>query len=111
MSPQPGYQVPGRAPVESFPDSGYWNQQFRSEPYFLEGDSYDDYEPAYRLGYQGRGRYADRPWEQAEAELRNDWESLKGQSRLTWEQARLASQAAWHRVERALPGDADGDGR
>ena len=57
MSPQPGYQVPGRAPVESFPDSGYWNQQFRSEPYFLEGDSYDDYEPAYRLGYQARHQH------------------------------------------------------
>ena len=94
------------------PNYDYWRDNHIGQPGYVEGYSYeDDYAPAYRLGYQGRGRYADRPWEQAEADLRNDWESLKGQSRLTWEQARLASQAAWHRVERALPGDADGDGR
>ena len=94
------------------PNYDYWRDNHIGQPGYVEGYSYeDDYAPAYRLGYEGRGRYADRPWEQAEAELRNDWESLKGQSRLTWEQARLASQAAWHRVEHALPGDADGDGR
>ena len=30
---------------------------------------------------------------------------------VTWEQARAATRNAWHRVEQALPGDADGDGR
>ena len=46
-----------------------------------------------------------------EADLQRDWESVKGKSRLTWEQARAATRNAWHRVEQALPGDADGDGR
>ena len=27
-----------------------------------------------------------------------------------WEKAKQATRDAWHRVERALPGDADGDG-
>ena len=106
-------KYPGYAAVSAGdPNYDYWRDNHIGQPGYVEGYSYeDDYAPAYRLGYQGRGRYADRDWTQAEAELRNDWESLKGQSRLTWEQARLASQAAWHRVERALPGDADGDGR
>jgi hypothetical protein len=36
---------------------------------------------------------------------------VKGQSRLSWEQAKSASRAAWDRVERAMPGDLDRDGR
>ena len=56
-------------------------------------------------------RDAGRAWDQTEADLQRDWESVKGKSRLTWEQARAATRNAWHRVEQALPGDADGDGR
>ena len=48
---------------------------------------------------------------QAEADLRNDYEATKGNSRLAWDDAKNATRAAWHRVERAIPGDADGDGR
>ncbi len=91
------------------PHYDYWRDNHIGQPEYVEGYTYeDDYAPAYRLGYQGRARYADRAWEQAEADLRTDWETLKGPSRLSWEQARLACQAAWNRVERPLPG---GDGR
>ena len=40
-----------------------------------------------------------------------DWERIKGKSRLTWAEAKASTRAAWHRVETALPGDFDGDGR
>ena len=46
-----------------------------------------------------------------ESELGQGWERVKGNSRLGWDKARLAARDAWHNVERALPGDADGDGR
>jgi hypothetical protein len=36
---------------------------------------------------------------------------VKGGSRLSWEQAKSASRAAWDKVERAMPGDLDRDGR
>jgi hypothetical protein len=36
---------------------------------------------------------------------------FKAKSRLTWENAKDAVRDAWHRTERALPGDADRDGR
>jgi hypothetical protein len=36
---------------------------------------------------------------------------VKGNSRLSWDQAKSASRAAWHKVERAIPGDFDRDGR
>ncbi len=95
----------------SDPDYSYWKTQHGSQPGIVPDFDYDDdYAAAYRLGYQGRQRYAGQDWEQAEAALAQDWSTLKGKSRLSWEQARLASHAAWHRIEDALPGDADGDG-
>ena len=54
-------------------------------------------EAAYRLGYQGRTRYAGKTWQDAEADLQRDWEALKGQSRLSWEQAKAAGRSAWER--------------
>jgi hypothetical protein len=49
--------------------------------------------------------------DRAEDRLATEWNALKGQSRLSWMEAKTATRAAWHRVERALPGDFDGDGR
>ena len=71
----------------------------------------DDYGPAYRYGWESRGRYADRSWDEVESDLEGGWESAKSNSRLGWEKAKHATRDAWHRVERAIPGDADNDGR
>jgi hypothetical protein len=99
MSPQPSYQIPGRVPVEPFPDSEYWTTQFSREPYFLEGDRYDDYDPAYRLGYGARHQHPDRDFGSLETQLQRDWESSKGLSRLDWNRARQAVLRAWERGE------------
>ena len=51
----------------------------------------------------------------AEADLGRDWHTTRGSSSLEWEHAKHATRDAWHRVsngvERAIPGDSDGDGR
>ena len=102
----------GYAAVEATdPEHAYWSENYRTQPDYVADYTYDDYAPAYRLGYQGSQRYEGRGWDDAQTELERDWQELKGDSRLTWEQAKSAGRAAWHRVERALPGDADGDGR
>jgi hypothetical protein len=86
----PGYQVPGRTATEQFPDSGYWNQQYRSEPYYMEGDTYDDYAAAYETGYAFRQRDPAAEFAAAEEQLRREWETRKGKSRLDWTRARQA---------------------
>jgi hypothetical protein len=73
--------------------------------------TYDDYAPAYRAGYQGRAQHADRKFDDAERDLEATYNRTKGSSKLGWENAKHASRAAWNRVERAIPGDADRDGR
>ena len=54
-------------------------------------------------------RYQGRSFDDAENDLRRDWSS-RG-SRDTWDKVRDKVRSAWHKVERAIPGDADRDGR
>jgi len=51
-----------------------------------------------------------KKFDDVERDLERGWNNVKGESKLTWEKAKLATRDAWHRVERALPGDADNDG-
>jgi len=92
-------------------ERAYWQGQFDKEPYVGFGDRYDDYEAAYQAGYRGFERHAARGFDQAEPDLRADWEQGKGDTRMTWDKVKHAARAAWHRLERAMPGDADRDGR
>jgi hypothetical protein len=93
-------------------EDAYWRENYRNEDYVVSDYDYDtDYAPAYSTGYEGRAKYADRSWEDAEVDLANDYQERRGDSRLDWNDAKRATRAAWHRVERALPGDADRDGR
>ncbi|CAN7518664.1 hypothetical protein LJR289_003563 [Pseudoduganella sp. LjRoot289] len=91
-------------------EHAYWRDNYRNEAYVNPAYSYDDYAPAYSLGYTNRARYNGR-WDDSEAALRDEWERAKGQSRLSWHEAKSATRAAWDRVERAIPGDADRDGK
>ncbi len=91
-------------------EDAHWRSNYANESYVKPGLGYEDYSPAYQLGYGNREKYQGQSFDQAETSLASDWERTKGQSRLAWQDAKPATQAAWHRVERALPGDADGDG-
>lgn len=88
-------------------EDAYWREQYKSEAYYDARLTYDDYGPAYSVGYLGRSRYLDR-FPEAEYELSRDWEQVKGRSRLSWPEARLACRAAWMRIDRAV---ADKSGR
>src|SRR4026207_225440 len=91
----------------------YWRQAHIREPYYRKDFTYDDYGPAYRTGYEGASRYhgQNRRLDDVEPELRGGHQRLQGKSRFAWEDAKAAARAAWDRVERALPGDVDDDGR
>jgi uncharacterized protein (TIGR02271 family) len=79
----------------------YWNQNYNREPYYNNTRSWDDYDPAYRVGYEGYGRYGgQKTCEECETDLRSEFERNKGKSRLSWDEARPAVQAAWNRVDR-----------
>lgn len=93
----------------------YWRDNWNTRPYVQPGARYDDYEPAYRHGLDAHTRYPGRPYDEIEGDLGRDWASARGTSSLEWERAKHATRDAWERMkdtaERAMPGDADRDGR
>ncbi len=97
--------------IDPTAEDEYWQEKYENESYYDNAANYDDYGPAYRTGYTGYAEHGGKTFDEAEPALRNSWESVKDRSRLTWDKAKHASRAAWDRVERALPGDSDGDGK
>jgi hypothetical protein len=101
--------------VDSDLEDAYWLENHVKQPYVAPGTTYDDYRPAYRYGAQTFETHAGRPFDEVEPDLGRDWESAKDRSSLSWEQAKHATRASWHRlsdrVERAIPGDSDRDGK
>ncbi len=94
-------------------ENTYWETNYRTQPWYENDYTYEDYQPALRTGYEGYRRYAGsgKRYTDIESDLEREYERGKGKSRLTWEKAKNATRAAWDRVERAIPGDADHDGR
>jgi hypothetical protein len=92
-------------------EDSYWRKEYVSQPYVETGTDYEAYRPAYRYGWESYERHAGRTFDEVEPELRRNWDQHRGASSLTWDKAKAATRDAWHRVERALPGDADRDGR
>jgi hypothetical protein len=96
-------------------EDAHWREHYASRPYVNSGASYDDYGPAYGLGVAEFGRFPSRSFDEVEPELAREWDARRGTSALAWDQARPATRDAWQRVsdaaERALPGDADRDGK
>lgn len=89
----------------------YWRDNYSTRPYASDA-TYDDYGPAYRYGWETRGQYpAEQRFDEVEPRLSQDWDSKRGNSKLSWDRAKHASRDAWDRIERALPGDADKDGK
>jgi hypothetical protein len=92
-------------------EDAYWKDNYAGRDYVDRTLPYSEYQPAYRYGWEARSRYAGQPYETVEGDLERGWDKAKGESHLAWNQAKNATRDAWHRVERAIPGDADGDGR
>lgn len=80
--------------------ASYWREQYRHEPYVSKSEKYDDYAPAYRIGYEGRSQYAGQRFDDVENDLRRDWENTRGSSsKLGWDKASQACRAAWDRAD------------
>ncbi len=100
--------TPGLDPTA---EGKYWADNYHTSPYVEKGAPYESYEPAYRYGWESYVRYPGRKFDDLEAELLWGWDQHRGASLQTWEEAKAAARDAWCRVEQAIPGDADGDGR
>ncbi|MEO8742159.1 MAG: hypothetical protein ABI365_03110 [Lysobacteraceae bacterium] len=78
----------------------YWRVAHVREPYYNSNYNFDDYGPAYKLGYESRDKSGVKIWdEQQEVLLHKEWESSRGLSRLSWDEARKAARAGWVHID------------
>jgi bacterioferritin (cytochrome b1) len=80
----------------------HWRKNYSTQPYVTSGSRYEDYGPAYRLGYERYPEYHGRSFEEAEIDLQRDWESRRGESRLAWNDAKHATRDAFNRVRNSV---------
>lgn len=81
---------------EALAHDTYWARAHARENYFRAGLDYEDYAPAYCVGYIGHVQYGGE-FEEAEKSLLANWLRIKGGSRLELDEARMAMRAAWER--------------
>lgn len=89
---EPEVRIDGR--VDPAREDAYWQSVFWGESYYRSDCGYDDYAPAYCVGYIGHAQYGGR-FEDAEKSLCANWIRIKGDSRLTLDEAMQAIRAAW----------------
>ena len=75
----------------------YWAGNYWKESFFRTDYDYEDYAPAFCVGYSGCAQYGGH-FEDSETSLFANFLRIKGDSRLTWEEARAAIRAGWERV-------------
>lgn len=80
-------------------EDAYWRETYQREPYYVTGRAYEEYRPAYEMGWIAASRYPG-DFETVEPELSRDWGRARAQSSLEWAQAQPAARAAWDRVRR-----------
>ena len=86
-------------------EDAYWRESYKKEPYYVSGRSYEQYRPAYELGWSSVGRY-EGDFESVEPRLADDWRARHSDG-LAWNDARPAARAAWDRAARSTVHDDD----
>ena len=94
----PEVRIDGR--VDPGREDAWWQRAWRTEPYRRSGLDYEDYAPAYCVGYIGFAQYGGR-YEDAEKCLCANWLRIRGDSRLELDDALQAIRAAWDHVAQA----------
>src|SRR5437868_832607 len=105
-----GQQTSGSksSPADWTQEDAYWRKQHSNQPYADQNRSYDDYAPAYRIGFEGAVKHAGRDYAEVEDSLATDWEEAKPGSALPWDTVRPAVRAAWDRLAGVIsPRDQD----
>jgi hypothetical protein len=85
--------------IDPTTEDAYWRDNYSSRSYVRQGAAYDEYQPAYRYGWETRKAHVDKSFDEAEPTLARDWDARRGASAMTWEQARPACRDAWDRCD------------
>jgi uncharacterized protein YcfJ len=79
----------------------YWRETYTTRSYVDPNLQYEDYQTAYRIGYEGYDRSTDQNFHQAEPQLKREYEThctQQGRAGLPWETAKHAVKDAWDKA-------------
>ena len=81
-------------------EDDYWRQNYQNRPYVGSSRSYENWQPAYRYGFESAQTHRDKRWEDVEHNLRSGWDTYphRGTARSTWEQVKDAVRDGWDRI-------------
>ncbi len=89
-------------------EEAYWREQHPQQPYADKKLSYEEYAPAYRIGYEGFHKYRGKKYDEIEDDLALDYQRNRAGAALPWDHARHAVRAAWAKVSNDItPRDPD----
>jgi hypothetical protein len=88
-------------------EAAYWREQHSKQPY-AKNCPYEQFEHAYRTGYNSYQKYRGRQFDEVEQSVANDYESGKPDSALPWDAVRPAVNSVWDRMAGVItPSDRD----
>lgn len=79
-------------------ENEYWRENYKSRPYADKQTNYETLEPAYRYGWESRGKQMDKKWEDVEQDLSTGWDKARGHSKMAWNDAKGATRDAWDHI-------------
>ena len=80
----------------------FWHDHYHLQPYYVSGRGYDQYRPAYEMGWKAAVQYPGN-FASVLPVLEAQWPTSKGSSLLAWHQVASAVQAAWERMRQSDP--------
>ena len=78
-------------------EAAYWCQQHPKQPY-AKNHSYEEFDYAYRTGYDTLFRYPGKGFDEVEESVATDYEQARPASALPWDIARPAVNAVWEKM-------------
>jgi hypothetical protein len=75
----------------------HWREQHDRQPY-AKGTKYEDFAPAYRMGYEGALQHHGKTFDEIEENLAVQWQKAPPGSSLPWDTVRPAVNLAWERM-------------
>jgi hypothetical protein len=88
-------------------EAAYWREQHSRQPY-AKNYSYEEFERAYRTGYDTFFRYPGKKFDEVEESVASDYEKAKPASALPWDTVRPAANAVWEKMAGVIgPRDPD----
>lgn len=83
-------------------EDAHWRAHFSETAYYAPGRGYDQYRPAYQLGWTNALQHPQQSFDVLEKRLEREWESASQGSLLPWREVHAAVADAWQHARQQM---------